>query len=129
MRRGRADRPCRKRVRFDRSAIDKEADALGIPCLEAVAGAVGQCDLVRGIAEQPEAEVVFAREGGIVGDAVETDADHLDCALVEVLAMIAQAATLETAARRAGLGKEPQQNAAAAQARQLELPAVIGRQA
>ena len=46
-----------------------------IPCLEAVARAVSQCDLVLDIAEQPEAEIVFAREGGVVGDAVETDAD------------------------------------------------------
>src|SRR5579862_8723646 len=84
---------------FDSPAgVDKKADAFGMPCLEARAGAEGQSDLVRGIAEQPEAEIVFAPEGRIVGDAVKTDADYLDRALVEVLAMIAQAATLQAAA-------------------------------
>ena len=102
---------------FDSPAgVDKKADAFGMSCLEAVAGAEGQTNLVRGIAEQPEAEIVFAPEGRIVGDAVKTDADYLDRALVEVLAMIAQAATLQAAARRTGLGKEPQENPAAAQA-------------
>jgi hypothetical protein len=109
------------------TGVDKEADALWIPGLEILASAVGQCDLVPSIAEQPETEVVFARESGVVGDAVKTDPNYLDCALIEILLMITQAASLETATRCVGLGEEPQKNAAAAQARQRKLPAVIGR--
>src|SRR6266576_3358575 len=41
---------------FDAPAsVDEEAHPLGIPCLEALASTVGERDLVRGIAEQPEA--------------------------------------------------------------------------
>src|SRR6202023_806917 len=113
---------------FDSSAgVDKKAHALRVPGFSAVAGAVGHSNLMRGIAEQPEAEVVFAREGGVVGDAVETDAEHHNCALVKILAVIAQAAPLQTATRRVGLWKKPQQDPATAQLRQLKLPTVVGR--
>src|SRR5260221_11621430 len=99
--------------------VDKKAHALRVPGFSAVAGAVGDGNLMCGIAEQPEAEVVFAREGGIVGDAVETDAEEHNCVLVEILPVIAQAAPLQTATRRVGLGKKPQQDPATAQPRQL----------
>src|SRR5271163_2362230 len=102
---------------FDSTAgVDKEAYALRVPCLDAVAGPVSQGDLMCDVAEQPEAKVIFASEGGIVGNAVETDADDLDFALVEIFTMVAQTPPLETAARSTGLGKEPQENPAAAQA-------------
>src|SRR5262249_60275519 len=87
--------------------VDKEADAFGISCLEARAGAVCQCHLVRSIAEQPEAEGAFASEGGVVGDAVEAEADYLDSALVEKLPMIAQSAPFQTPTRRVRSGDEP----------------------
>src|ERR1700737_4005121 len=113
---------------FDSSAgVDKKAHALRVPGLRAVAGAVGHSNLMGGIAEQPEAEVIFAREGGIVSDAVETDAEHHDCVLVKILPVIAQAAPLQTATGRVGLGKKPQQDPATAQLRQLKLPTVVGR--
>ena len=87
--------------------VNEIADALGITSLIIVAGSIGQRDLTVSIAQQPEGEVVLARERSVSRDIVETDAENDGAATFERIIVVAEPATFTGSPTRVSLGIEP----------------------
>src|SRR6185503_62186 len=98
---------------------DHVADAARGARLGVVAGAVGQTDLPRGVAEQREVVMELAGEGGVFLRAVEADAQDLRALGRVLLAVVAEPATLLRSTRVVGLRVEPQDHPFAAVVRKL----------
>src|SRR5262245_29338298 len=112
--------------------VDQEGrpvDAHVLAAIEALLdpGAVLLADLAILVGHQREVQPVFLLELVVPVDAVLADADHLRLDLAEVGQLVAEAAGLGGAARRVVLGIEVEHHRLAAQLRQLELLAAVGR--
>jgi hypothetical protein len=112
----------------DAVLADDVADALRGAGVRAVAGPVGEADGAALVAQKREVEIELLREGPVVGDGVEADADDLGVLLLELAELVAEPATLGGSSRRVGLRVEPEHDVLAAEVREADgLPAVIRR--
>ena len=89
---------------------DQVADALGRPGVRCVAGAIGQADLPRRIAEEGKGVVEFLGEGGILLDCVKRDSQDLGIVRLKLCVEVAEPATFFRSTRSIRLRIEPHQN-------------------
>ena len=90
-----------------------------------IGGAVGDADLLVGVAQEREVEVVLLGELLVRLERVEADAVDLNVVLAELLGSITEPLSFDRSTRGIGHRVEPQQNALAAQVRQLHRLAVV----
>ncbi len=108
--------------------VDQETHAVELRRGRRRARAVCERATATAIAQQRKAKIVTLRELGVFFGRVIAHSNDADIVLVEVRLMVAKAAALERASRRAGLRKKPQQDLVTAQARKRERIAVVRRQ-
>ncbi|HEX8953987.1 MAG TPA: hypothetical protein VF945_19160 [Polyangia bacterium] len=81
--------------------------------------AVGDADLLVGVAQERKVEAVLLRELPIRFDRIEADAEDLNVVLAELLGSITEPLAFDRSTRGVGHRVEPQQHALAAQIGQL----------
>jgi hypothetical protein len=92
-----------------------------------VAGAVRQANLPLRVAQEREGERELLREGGVLLDGVEGDAEDGRPFRVELAVQVAVPATLERSSGCVGLRVEPQDDAASPQIVEAGVMAVVVR--
>jgi len=105
--------------------IDHVGDAAGVFVLFRVAGTVGQADLVVGVAEEGEGEVVLLGEVFVLGLGVETDPEDLRVLRVVLGLEVPEPGTLARSAGCVGLRVEPEDDFLAAQIAETDGVAVV----
>jgi hypothetical protein len=88
--------------------VDDVCDPPRVLVLGRVGRAIRQTDLVVGIAEEWEVELLFLRKFLVGFDAVEAGAEDLDVLLGVIAGEVSEPETLGRSARCVGLRKEPQ---------------------
>jgi hypothetical protein len=90
-----------------------------------VAGAIRQADLPLRVAQQRIGDREFLREGGVLCDGVEGDAEDRGPFRVELAVQVAVPATFERSSGCVGLRIEPQDHAAAPEIPEARVAAVV----
>src|SRR5262249_10892551 len=103
---------------FDDTLLaDEKADALRSARRAVGASTISRRDRMVTVAQKRKSEIMLAREGGVTLGRIEADSDDSDILLIVIRLRAPEAAAFQAASRCARLGKEPQKNFAAAQAR------------
>jgi hypothetical protein len=105
--------------------VDHIGDAAGVFILFGLAGAVGQADLVVGVAEEREGEVVLFSESLVFGRRVETDAEDLRVLRFVLGLEVPEPGTLARSAGCVGLRVEPEDDFLAPQVAEADGVAVV----
>jgi hypothetical protein len=103
--------------------VDDVRDPPRVLVLGRVGRAVRQTDLVVGIAQEREVELLLLREFSVRFDAVEAGADDLNVLLRVVFGEVSEPETLGGSARCVGLRKEPQHDFLSAKVAELHATA------
>lgn len=105
--------------------VDHVRDAPRVFVLRTVARAVRDADLVIDVGDQPEREVVFLRERGVVSGLVEADADDLGVLLLVLAGEVPEPGTFGRSAGCVRFREEPEHDLAPAHVAKAKRPAVL----
>lgn len=108
--------------------VNQETHTTRITRLSIAASPIRHPDGSVGIAKQREWKIVLLGKISVLFDVVEADAQDLNVALIEVVDLVAEPATLSRSARRVGLGIKPEYYLAPPQFRERDLLPFVARE-